>query len=105
MTEKLKAPMMGQMSDRDVAEAEKTLAALSSDELEQLCGAYTGQRGWPMTRPFTKHGERLQSLGLAVPVGDVGWLKRRTAYLLSIWGALVAAHALSRQVAERLSRG
>lgn len=87
---------MGQLSDRDIAEAEKSLAELSADELEHLCGLYSRQRGWLMVRPFTKYGERLQSLGLATPVGEVGWFKRRTAYLLSIWGALVASHALRK---------
>lgn len=87
------APEMGQLSERDAAEAEKALAALSADERKHLIAFYDRQRRRLLVRPFTKHGERLQALGLAVPVGEVGWLKQRTAYLLSIWGGCVAAHA------------
>lgn len=84
---------MGQLSERDAAEADKALSMLTDDERKHLIARYDRQRRHLLVRPFTKHGARLQELGLAVPVGEVGLLRQRTAYLLSIWGGCVAAHA------------
>ncbi len=66
------------------------IAALTADERAVVIKANRDHKLLPISNVPCTYGERLRSLGMAVPYEVDGWFRRYTVYALSIFGGEVA---------------